>query len=135
MARVGLVARLERLLMRSRSRSDQGDGRIAHETQTAAARRLAQKASEMQDSGAWVYFRASRIAIPSQTTSIPENPCRAWVSILDGNDSKRGWHLHAHIHCTHGRNVTLQIVATSMPTQEPEERETKASIYLPTVMR
>ena len=30
---------------------------------------------------------------------------------------------------------TPQIVATSMPTQEPEERETKASIYLPTVMR
>ena len=30
---------------------------------------------------------------------------------------------------------TPQIVATSMPTQEPEERETKASVYLPVVMR
>ena len=30
---------------------------------------------------------------------------------------------------------TPQIVATSMPTQEPEERETKANIYLPTVMK
>ncbi len=30
---------------------------------------------------------------------------------------------------------TPQIVATSMPTQEPEERETKVSVYLPAVMR
>ncbi len=30
---------------------------------------------------------------------------------------------------------TPQIVATSMPTQEPEERETKASVYLPAVMK
>ena len=30
---------------------------------------------------------------------------------------------------------TPQIVATSMPTQEPEEGETKASVYLPVVMR
>ena len=30
---------------------------------------------------------------------------------------------------------TPQIVATSMPTQEPEERETKASVYFPAVMK
>ena len=30
---------------------------------------------------------------------------------------------------------TPQIVATSMPTQEPEEGETKASVYLPAVMK
>ncbi len=30
---------------------------------------------------------------------------------------------------------TPQIVATSMPTQEPEERETKVSVYLPAVMK
>ena len=30
---------------------------------------------------------------------------------------------------------TPQTVATSMPTQEPEERETKASVYLPVVMK
>ena len=30
---------------------------------------------------------------------------------------------------------TPQIVATSMPTQEPEEGETKASVYLPVVMK
>jgi hypothetical protein len=30
---------------------------------------------------------------------------------------------------------TPKAEATSMPTQEPEERETKASVYLPVVMK